>query len=265
MRALCRAISAVATHTHHHHRMVPSLQGTTSFVSITGTASTTTPRRLYSQKAQPHQEPPRHQEQDQQKRQQPHHHHQHQQTPSYYTFFPRSLPHGPPPHGPFQLDPRALRSEYLALQAKHHPDKQQHQPPTPSDPDPQLLSSTINQAYRTLLDPLLRAEYLLSQHGCSPSNDESATLDGQDGVDEARLLSLVMDAHEQVEDARSAEDLHELTLQNDERIAESERVLGRAFAEEDWETARREAVRLKYWVNIRQAVREGKWEGGHDV
>lgn len=69
-----------------------------------------------------------------------------------------------------------------------------------------------------------------------------------------------MDAHEQVEEARSAEDLHALQAENEARIAESERILGRAFAEGDWAGARREAVRLKYWGRIRAAVRD--WEGG---
>ncbi|KAG5988330.1 hypothetical protein E4U43_004785 [Claviceps pusilla] len=248
MRTLCRDVATRA------HQRLSSLQSAASF-TITTTTTTRSPC-FFSQKTQPQVPPPQIEQQRQQ--QQQHHHRQQQQQkhpPSYYAFFPRSLPDGAPPRGPFQIDPRALRSEFLSLQAKHHPDKQQQQ----SQSEQQPLSSTINQAYRTLLDPLLRAEYLLSQHGFPPT-DESATLDQQDGVDEARLLALVMDAHEQVEEARSADDLHALQAENEARIAESERILGRAFAEGDWAGARREAVRLKYWGRIRGAVRD--WEGG---
>ena len=51
--------------------------------------------------------------------------------------------------------------------------------------------------------------------------------------------------------------------ENERRIGESEGVLERAFGEDDVEGARREAVRLRYWVNIREAL-EG-WERGKEV
>ncbi|KAG6008974.1 hypothetical protein E4U21_003526 [Claviceps maximensis] len=272
MRSLRRALSAAATHAHHN----PPVPCRPSIPSLSTTATATTSRRLFSQEPrhqptlQKEQQPQQQAEQQQQKQHPP-------QTPSYYAFFPRTLPDGPPPRGPFRIQARALRSEFLSLQAKHHPDKQQQQQQhqdqlqdqqqqdqpqaQQQQPDPQLLSATINQAYRTLLDPLLRAEYLLSQHGFS-TNDETASLDGRDGVDEASLLALVMDAHEQIEEACAAEDLEPLQVENEERIAESERILETAFAEGDWAGAKREAVRLKYWVNIRGAVRD--WEGGRE-
>jgi molecular chaperone HscB len=50
---------------------------------------------------------------------------------------------------------------------------------------------------------------------------------------------------------------------NDERIAASEEALDKAFAEDDIETAKREAVRMRYWVNIRDSL--NNWEQGKPV
>ncbi|KAG5913856.1 hypothetical protein E4U42_000840 [Claviceps africana] len=274
MRALRRVGSVLATRPQRRCGPARTALGTSTGSSLFGQRRGVSARRQQTPEQldqdqdqqtpekldQKHQQTPQqHHQRHQQTPEQ--HHHQHQQTPhqhhqqqppSPYDFFPRSLPLGPPPAGPFQIDPRALRAEFLALQAKYHPDKHpQQSPQTPS------LSATINHAYRTLLDPLLRAEYLLSQHGLAPS--ESATLDHRHGLDEARLLAHVMHAHEQVHEARSLADLEPLRLRNEESIAESEAVLERAFAAADWAAAAREAVRLKYWVRIRAAVQE--WEG----
>ncbi|KAG6020042.1 hypothetical protein E4U41_002987 [Claviceps citrina] len=200
-----------------------------------------------------------------------------QPSSSFYAFFPRTLPRGPPPHGSFRINPRALRAEFLALQAKHHPDKhlyqqqqqkqqqqqQAHpQAPPPDEappPDQEALSASINEAYRTLLDPLLRAEYLLSLYqGQAPPGSAGAESARIDPADEADLLALVMETREAIEQATSRAEVNALRLDNEERVKESERVLEAAFASGVLDMARREAVRLKYWVNIREAIQE--WE-----
>ncbi|KAK3066099.1 hypothetical protein LTS18_002030, partial [Coniosporium uncinatum] len=43
--------------------------------------------------------------------------------PTHYGLFPLTFPSGPPPASPFTIEPRALRNEFLQLQAKTHPDK----------------------------------------------------------------------------------------------------------------------------------------------
>ena len=50
---------------------------------------------------------------------------------------------------------------------------------------------------------------------------------------------------------------------NSGRIAESLRVLEECFEGDDVEGARREAVRLRYWVNIKETL-DG-WEKGKPV
>lgn len=118
----------------------------------------------------------------------------------------------------------------------------------------EATSAAINEAYKTLLNPLMRAQYLLSLQGVDVANDE--TLKAED----PELLMVVLEAHETIEDAAGYEDLEALTRENEARIDESENVLEEAFHKDDVETAKVEAVRLRYWVNIRQAVHD--WEEG---
>src|SRR6266516_6320322 len=42
---------------------------------------------------------------------------------THYDLFPQSISQGPPPTGAFQIDIRALRKEFLQLQAQAHPDR----------------------------------------------------------------------------------------------------------------------------------------------
>ena len=80
-------------------------------------------------------------------------------------------------------------------------------------------------------------------------------------VDDVELLMTVMDAREAIEDAVEEADLGETRVANDERMAASVAVLGEAFAADDVERAKREAVKLRYWCNIADALRD--WEKGH--
>jgi len=172
---------------------------------------------------------------------------------THYSFFPISLPAGPPPAAPFTIDLAALKKEFLQLQSRAHPDLH----PPSSKKRAEALSARINEAYKTLQNPLLRAQYLLSLRGIETAEDESAK------VDDAELLMEVLDAREAIEDAESEEDLVGLREVNEGRIRVSEGVLEEAFKRDDVEGARGESVRLRYWVNIRESI-EG-WERGKGV
>jgi len=172
---------------------------------------------------------------------------------THYDFFPLTLPAGAPPSGPFTIDLRALRTEFLRLQAKTHPDLH----PGPAKPKAEALSARVNEAYKTLQDPLLRAQYLLSLRGIDVANDEAGTIEDQE------LLMSVMEAQEVIEEAGSEADLAGVKAQNERDVEESVRVLEGAFARGDLEAAREESVRLRYWVNIGQGVRD--WEPGREV
>ncbi|KAI1467617.1 Co-chaperone Hsc20 [Daldinia caldariorum] len=175
---------------------------------------------------------------------------------SHYDLFPQTLPRGPPPSGPFAIDVRALRREFLTLQASAHPDLAPHG--ASSKRRAEAASARINEAYRTLADPLARAQYLLREKwGVDAAGEETAR------VEDPELLMLVLETREMIEDAGAEEELEPLARENEGRIRESEERLARAFERDDREGARREVTRLRYWVNIRDAIRD--WEEGKPV
>ncbi|KAI6785664.1 uncharacterized protein J7T54_005998 [Emericellopsis cladophorae] len=200
----------------------------------TAFAFSTTPRSLSSEEPQ---------------RSQP----QSAQQPTHYSLFPQTLPDGPPPAGPFPIPLRTLRKEFLSLQAKHHPDL--HPPAT--RPQAEQISSVINEAYRTLANPLYRAQYLLGLRGVDVANDETLKTENQE------LLMEVLEARESIEEAEAEDDLVDLRTVNEERIRNSEEELDRAFGTDDIQAAKEEAVRLRYWVNIQDSL--DNWEQGKPV
>jgi molecular chaperone HscB len=121
----------------------------------------------------------------------------------------------------------------------------------------EALSARINEAYKTLQNPLLRAQYLLSLRGIEVAEDETAK------VEDPELLMEVLEAREQIEEAQSEEELVEMTNSNDGRIRGSEEVLEQAFKEDNIERAKSEAVKLRYWINIKESI--DNWERGKPV
>ncbi len=73
----------------------------------------------------------------------------------------------------------------------------------------------------------------------------------------------VMEAREAIEGAESEEELVPMREENEERIEKSVGILEEAFARDDLERAREEAVRLRYWVNIRESL--DAWEKGKPI
>ncbi|KAK8084424.1 Co-chaperone Hsc20 [Apiospora hydei] len=102
----------------------------------------------------------------------------------------------------------------------------------------EAASARINEAFKTLAHPLLRAQYLLELAGRADNagTDESAK------VEDPELLMEVLEAREMIEEAESEEALEPLREENG---------------------AEREAVRLRYWVNIRESI--DAWEKGKPV
>ncbi|KAH9884769.1 Co-chaperone Hsc20 [Xylariomycetidae sp. FL2044] len=170
-----------------------------------------------------------------------------------YDFFPQTLPDGPPPKGDFVIDVRRLRREFLALQAGAHPDMH----PQHMKSRAEATSARINEAFKTLESPLLRAQYILSLRGIDVANDETAK------VEDPELLMLVLEVREAIEDAEEESDLDAMKAENEERIHESEAVLKEAFRDDDLEVAKREVTRLRYWINIRESI--NNWEKGKPV
>lgn len=168
---------------------------------------------------------------------------------AYYSLFPATFPNGPPPHASFHINPRALRDEYIKLQAINHPDRAS----APGRSAAERTSAVINEAYEKLLDPYARALHLLSLHGIEIKEEVVEEAEGD-------LLMRVMEAREALEEAQTKEDVVVMQEQNEERVHRVEGGIADAFAGEDYARARGLVPELRYWLNIRSALRE--WEPG---
>jgi molecular chaperone HscB len=175
---------------------------------------------------------------------------------NHYTLFPSTLPHGPPPTGPFSIRLPALRKEFLQIQSLHHPDKHREEP---AHSKALALSALINNAYKTLSDPLLRAQYLLlHNYEIDVMSEDSST--HQTDTD---TLMEVMDAQERIEEAETQDQIEEIRAENAERIEQTVQALGEALERDDAAAATRECVRLTYWRSLGDGLHS--WEPGKEV
>ena len=196
---------------------------------------------------------------------------------NYYTLFPRTIPQGPPratssipnsstikggEHRPasFHINQRELRQEFLKLQSLHHPDK--FPAGSVAHQRAYALSTLLNNAYKTLSDPLLRAQYLLQElydiDVMSEDNSAHPT--------DPETLMLVMEAQEELESATNDGGevaVERLKADNRDRIHETEKMMGAAFEAGDVDKAKNESVRLKYWRSLESGL--GDWEPGKEV
>ncbi|KAI9888254.1 MAG: hypothetical protein M1814_000803 [Vezdaea aestivalis] len=138
---------------------------------------------------------------------------------------------GPPPIGPFNINVQELRREYLRLQGLAHPDRHPQHMKTKAE----ATSAHINEAFRTLADPLSRTQYLLSLRGIKVTEDETAK------VADPELLAEVLEAQEAIQDSEADAELVELRKTNDQRVRHSIERIGSAFSEDDIMTVMREA------------------------
>jgi molecular chaperone HscB len=104
---------------------------------------------------------------------------------------------------------------------------------------------------------LLRAQYLLSLRGIDVAEDETAK------VEDPELLMEVLEMRENIEAAEEATDLEPLKEENEKKIAHSVMILDQAFKSDDIDAAKEEAVRLRYWINIKESL--DAWEKGKPV
>lgn len=117
------------------------------------------------------------------------------------------------------------------------------------------MSARINDAYRTLLSPLRRAEYILSLQEEEKGRGKVAD-EGEERVEgeEGGFLAAVLDVRERIEGAENLEEVVELGRENDVRVEKCEEVLAGLLQEARWEEAKEEVARLRYWMGIRDVV-----------
>ncbi|CAG8926212.1 unnamed protein product [Penicillium salamii] len=178
---------------------------------------------------------------------------------NYYTIFAKTLPGGPPPASPFAIPTADLKREFLQLQSLVHPDKY---PNGTEKQHAEGLSARINEAYRTLIDPLQRAQYVLREwHGIDVTAEDAAT---KHALDPETLME-VMEVQETIEEvgatAEGEGQINALKKENEVRVLECVEVLGKAFESGDLEAARKECIRLRFWYSVGEGLRE--WEPGN--
>lgn len=139
------------------------------------------------------------------------------------------------------------------MQARAHPDRHTGANKAKAEG----TSALINEAYKTLQDPLRRAQYLLSLRGIDVAEDERLK------VEDPELLMEVLEVREAIEAAQKEEELEDMKSNNNANIERSEKILDEAFRNDDVQRAMDEAVKLRYWINIRESL-DG-WEKGKPV
>ena len=82
-------------------------------------------------------------------------------------------------------------------------------------------------------------------------------------MEDPELLMEVLEMRESIEAIHNEEELKPLKEANDMKIEESVAVLDAAFKADDLDAAKEEAVKLRYWVNIRESLHA--WERGKPV
>jgi molecular chaperone HscB len=122
----------------------------------------------------------------------------------------------------FSVDDAALERAYLALSRTIHPDY--HLTGSDAELSASLeLSAALNEAYNTLRDPFVRADYLLNLEG-GPSASEHKQLP-------ANFLAEMLEAREEVELARGVvERVAKLDEDFSKRYAAIMDQAGKAFA-----------------------------------
>ncbi|KAK2740392.1 hypothetical protein FQN57_006132 [Myotisia sp. PD_48] len=161
---------------------------------------------------------------------------------NHYTIFPRTLSNGLPPASPFKIPLPDLRREFLALQSLVHPDK------FPSGTPKQraeAISARINEAYRTLSDPLSRAQYILAyKHGIDVTAEDGAQAHPQS----PETLMQVLEVQEAVEEAEDESIISELKVENEHRVENTVGKMAQAFDSGDVTTATKECLKLRFCI-----------------
>ena len=139
----------------------------------------------------------------------------------------------------YRIDDRALEHAYRALQGDVHPDRYA----AAGDTEKRLAlqaSARVNEAYRTLRDPVTRAEYLLSLRGVDAAGETDTRLP-------VAFLSRQLERRETAEEASAARDVRALSTLIDEVRAEALDAaadVARLLDADDVDTAR---TRVREW------------------
>lgn len=108
-------------------------------------------------------------------------------------------------------------------------------------------SALVNRAYKTLLVPLTRAEYILQLNGVEIPDDNS--------VLDAEFLMEMMEKNEEIEEATDEESLLDILHRNQGELKDLLIDLEQAFATGYFDQAIRTIIRMRYLYSIEHSVK----------
>jgi molecular chaperone HscB len=145
------------------------------------------------------------------------------------------------------LEPASLDRAYFALQRQWHPDRF-----VARAPDERARASSeaaaLNDAYRTLKDPLSRAVYLAGLRGVELPGDGKT-------IDDPELLMEAMEAREALHEAESPDAVETLAGQAKRQAQEALAELADLFLRDDKPAIRKTLLRLRYFDKFAEEAR----------
>ncbi|CAO1624559.1 unnamed protein product [Sympodiomycopsis kandeliae] len=159
------------------------------------------------------------------------------------------------PQNGWYIDLGELKRVWRLKQGETHPDRMHNK--SASEQELALTqSSLINKAYDTLKDPLNRACYLLELNSIEVPSES-------DSLEDMNLLMKVMELRENLDEVTTEEEIQPIAQINQEYYDTTVKELGQAFENNDFETAKKKTVELRYWSNIAKVCRE--WTPGSQI
>ena len=145
------------------------------------------------------------------------------------------------------LDPAALDRAYFALQRQWHPDRFVARPPE-ERARASSEAAALNDAYRTLKDPLGRAVYLASLNGVDLPGDGRT-------IDDPGLLMEAMEAREELHEAATVDAVERLAERAREQVRTALDGLSTLFLAGDKPAIRKALLRLRYLDKFAEEAR----------
>jgi molecular chaperone HscB len=150
----------------------------------------------------------------------------------------------------FDVDAGTVAERHRELQKQYHPDRF-----ASADEAQRRLAvqqtALLNQAFQTLSDPLLRAQYLLALKGVDMNNDTDTSMDGA-------FLMAQMELREAIADVRGRDDplaaLDELMKESKQNIQQYMDEFARLYATEDLASARDSVRKLQFLFKAQQEI-----------
>jgi len=146
-----------------------------------------------------------------------------------------------------ELESVALDWAYFALQRQWHPDRFVAKP-AEERARASTQAAALNDAYRTLKDPLSRAFYLAELRGVELPGDGKT-------IDDPELLMEAMEAREELHEARTIEAVESLAAKVRDDMKKSLDGLGSLFLANDNGAIRKALLRLRYLDKFAEEAR----------